>query len=255
MCGRTSVCLFLVVMLLSACATPEKRLNEAVKQVNSECPIGYGMAGELSKVAVEDTSVVLSLKMNESFVNLDALKANPSMLKTTLKTLFIDPPYAVRELLELMIVCKKSLRCVYEGASSDKSASATLTVDDIQNLLDAKVDEAEKNDARLEESIKISNLSCPVDLGNGLVMEGMQVEGDNVVYVYSLDETQADIEQMKTKTAQIRQGIRQSLSSNDPSLRQFVQMCVDCNKGIVYRYVGSTSGDILEISFLVSELP
>ena len=67
-------CLSLV--LLTGCSQKSK-LKLAIELADKQCPMDMGASGEISSITFDGSDVVYVLLMNESFLNIDALKENP----------------------------------------------------------------------------------------------------------------------------------------------------------------------------------
>ena len=73
-------------------------------------------------------------------------------------------------------------------------------------------------------------------------------------YKVTIDEEKVAMAALKSNEEQMKQNIKGALNVSEPSLKIFLEACVKDNKGIVYRYVGDTSGENIEYLFTVAEL-
>lgn len=70
---------------------PEVKLKLAIAAANKQCPMDMGASGEISSITFDGSDVVYVLLMNESFLNIDALKENPDAMKSAVTVMFGNP--------------------------------------------------------------------------------------------------------------------------------------------------------------------
>lgn len=113
---------------------------------------------------------------------------------------------------------------------------------------------AEKNLSFLKLTINESNKLFPQEVEEGLVMTGMHLEGDYVMYDAECDEDIHDMDLLEMNRSNMRAEIKKNLGSSDPEIQMFRNTCIKAEKGIGYRYVGDTTGKAVVILIPYSEL-
>ncbi len=107
----------------------------------------------------------------------------------------------------------------------------------------------------LKFDVFLSNLDCPFEIEDGIVCESISLEEDYVVYECMLDELDLTIYDIMLAKQEVREAMYDSLvNSYDADIESFVDMCIECNIGIIYNYIGEMSGDICTIQFEPYEL-
>jgi len=146
----------------------------------------------------------------------------------------------------------------YEDILSDYEAveveEDTVAVEEVVEVVEVEETVAEKAERFLREEIDEENRSYPQKLSEGLTMKKIYIDGDYVMYLVECDEDLMDIGLMNQSKAESRKNLRSSLSSNDPEIKQFLNICIKAHKGIGYKYQGDQSGETCVILFPYSEL-
>lgn len=107
----------------------------------------------------------------------------------------------------------------------------------------------------LNSIIREYNDELPENIDEGMDLEMVYLDGDYVVYSYSLDEDYYDIDYFRTNRSDVKRSLKNDVLNNtDESVRIFIDICKDNNKGIAYRFVGLLSGDACTIYIQPDEL-
>lgn len=91
----------------------------------------------------------------------------------------------------------------------------------------------------------------PVDAATTLIK--VDIEGDNVVYRYLVDEEQISIEDVAAKEDIIRNELKNSIELNE-EYHQFAEACVGARMSIVLIYTGNTSHESFTLTFTPENL-
>ena len=104
----------------------------------------------------------------------------------------------------------------------------------------------------LRAAVAIANKELPIDLGNGMTAVSIAIEDNYVVYVYEAPtEAVLILQESDLKTLayeELRLNIQQ-----DEDVRTFMELCVESNYGIIYRYTDN-EGNVAEILTSCSDL-
>ena len=96
----------------------------------------------------------------------------------------------------------------------------------------------------LRAAVAIANKELPIDLGNGMTAVSIAIEDNYVVYVYEAPtEAVLILQESDLKTLayeELRLNIQQ-----DEDVRTFMELCVESNYGIIYRYTDN-EGNVAE---------
>ena len=238
--GKMVLFTCLSLMLLTACGQKSK-LKLAIAAANKQCPMDMGASGEISSITFDGADVVYVLLMNESFLNIDALKEN-------------NPQGSIKEMLDLVVGTDSGIKFIYKGKTSGNEVECYLTTQDLKDILNGGSTAESSDKKKLEEQVKMTNVSCPMQVDEATMLNKLTIESDKVLYHYTIDESVVQMSALKENAEQMKANVKNSLNSSDPALHMFLEVCVKCDKGVGYLYKGNKSGETFEISFGVSEI-
>lgn len=251
--GKSVLLICLSLLLLTGCSQKSK-LKLAVEVAARQCPISMGSAGEISSITFDGTDVIYTALVNEAYLKLDALEKNPESMKSVISAMFSNPAKEVKQMLDLVINANSGIKFVYKGKTSGKEVECYLTTQDLKSIANADSTVGESDQKKLEEQVNITNVSCPIQVDEVTRLDKLAIEGDQVVYHYTIDEKLVDMAVLRENAEAMKQNVRNSLNVSEPALRIFLEICVKCDKKLCYRYVGNSSGESMEFSFDVSDI-
>lgn len=97
----------------------------------------------------------------------------------------------------------------------------------------------------------------PAAVDNETVMTAVALEGDRAVYYYAVDEAAlgTEVNDLVPLADSMKETIRNNLrAQNGPANKQFVELLVQSNVELVYRYEGTETGQLMVITFTPAEL-
>lgn len=247
------VCLTFAICLLVSCNSKVKKLKEEVETANKECPINIGGIISISSMTYLDDENVVEFKMttNESVLKVSALKKIPNALKDNIMLSLMNSNES-KKLLQELVDCDTKLRITLAGQQSGEKFSIDLTVDEIKSSLNDKMTKSQRAHKMVECSIDITKAQLPLNMGNGITLTDYRIQGTDVVYTYTIND--AVFLSMKGNEEGMKENIRQSLTSMDPSLKGTMTPIADCGMGLVYKYASASTGESVEVSFTAAEL-
>lgn len=225
----------------------------AMDEIKKSLPIPVGMLGEMTRFDIEGNNMVMELTVNETAVNIDALKSNPELMHELVVSTATNSSNPSLDLfLDLIDKADMGLELVYVGKSSGNSVSSVLTSDEIKKRNVIQRDPQEL----LAKQIEVTNLQMPMDLGYGMVMVKFQREGDYIVTYCECDESMISIDALKENVAAMKTSFKSTMTSNaaDPSVSELVRICKDAGVGIKYKYIGKSSGKSVTVGLSADEL-
>lgn len=229
-------------------------LEEMIAEIDSECPMDMGASGSVESVKLENDRVVFYYALDRMLpVEVEALKHNPEVMKG-MATAAIGPSNPdSKAFLDLLVRAGVSVRYVYykEGIPQ-VSASCIVTSSELKALQNSNLSEREMAFRQLQEMVNVANLSFPVRLDECTVLRAMKLEAMNVVYEYYVDEDQLPLSSIDRDM--LKSVTFSSLDVSDEGIRMLLELCVACNKGLAYRYMGDASGQSIVVSATPAEL-
>lgn len=230
--GKMVLFTCLSLMLLTACGQKSK-LKLAIAAANKQCPMDMGASGEISSITFDGSDVVYVLLMNESFLNIDALKENPDAMKSAVTVMFGNPQGSIKEMLDLVVGTDSGIKFIYKGKTSGNEVECYLTTQDLKDILNGGGASADSSDEKkLEEQVKMTNVSCPMQVDEATMLNKLTIESDKVLYHYTIDESVVQMSALKENAEQMKANVKNSLNSSDPALHMFLEVCVKCDKGV-----------------------
>lgn len=245
--------LSLLIALTTSCQ--EAKLKAAIAIAQKQCPISLGEVGEISSITYGNSKVVYTFSMNEEYTNIDVFQKNPEMLKSSVKTMFANPDKNVKEMLELVIQCDASLKLIYVGKDSGKKATCEIMAAELKDLLNSKQDKSESDQAKLKSQIEMANLQFPMKASEEVTIEKMELTNESAIYICRVDEELCDINSIEKNSETIKQDVIETLSDKaDLATQRFLEVCLKCNKNLVYRYIGNQTGNQYDVVISLTEL-
>lgn len=251
--GKIMLLTCLSLMLLTSCSQKSK-LKLAIEVAGKQCPISVGVAGEVTSIDFDGADVVYSMSMNEDYINLEALGKTPDTMKSGVSAMFNNPKGEIKKMLELVVASQSGIKFIYKGKTTGKEVECYLNTEDLKKILDQDMSQEESDRQKLEELVKVTNVSCPMKVDEATTLDKLTIESDNVVYNYTIDEEAVDLNVLKGNEGQMKQNIKGSLNISEPAIKMFLEACIKDNKRLIYRYKGDISGQIMECIFEVSEI-
>ncbi|HJD75336.1 MAG TPA: hypothetical protein K8W04_04670 [Bacteroides reticulotermitis] len=239
-------------MILVGCQ--QSKLKEAIENANKQCPITLGETGEISSIVYDGQNVIYTLSINEALTDMEALKANPESLKTSIMLMLQDPTTDTKDLFTLMVQSKAGLHVTYIGKDSGSKLTCELTHDELKGTLDTQVDSPENDLANLKSHLEIASRELPIQVNKDTRLEEVQLTDKSVIYVSHIDEAGYSLSKIKDSSIAIKRNIIETLSTAGQATHVFINNCVSCDRDIIYRYVGSQSGDHYDVTISIPEL-
>ena len=226
----------LLMLVMTGCQ--EAKLKTVIAVANKQCPIDMGAVGTITSIIYDGNNVVYTLNMNEEITNIKILKDNPESMKSSITMMFQNPAADVKEMLKLMAKCNSGLHMIFVGNKSGEQAVCELTAEELKEVINTNADPAQSGQTSEE-----------------VIVEKIEVIGESVVYICSVDEELCPISQIEENAAEVKEGIVSMLASQtDPATQLFIKTCVNNNKNIMYRYIGKESGKQHDVVIPVSDL-
>ena len=238
----TLVAVFMVIGI----SCNQSKLQLTVSLANSACPVDMGMGGTVESVNLENGNVIYTLKLNEQFANIAALEQNKDNYIHTITSLMSTDKNS-QQLLKIMAEENAGLKYIVIGDQTGKKFSVELSPEQIKSLSTAPQSSPHET---LLDMVKSTKVQLPMKVDVVTTMKDIDIEGDNVVYIYDIDENQINMNDVKIEVIRANTVGNLKYIINDVSAGQFFQSVIDDGKNVCYRYLGNKTGTKLE--FVVS---
>lgn len=246
----------LLTLCLSACSQADKQrqaIKKAVAEMQDQLPINMGMMGEVKSVEYNDAAntVVMTFAFNEELGKVSAFSENTDAIKQNM-VLAISSD---KNMLKALNEAGASIKYVFLGSESGEKFEVTLTPEDLGGEVDGKqlntMSAQEKARKYMENLVNKENSSCPQDLGDGLVMTGVKIENDAVIYSYDCDPEQVDLAAIKADPSAAKKSVGELFS--DPAMSATIRQMVEAGYSLTYLY-SDGKGLVVPVTFNRAEL-
>ena len=223
-------------LMLAACG--EAKLEEIVKSASENCPMKFGNVGSVTAVEANDTAVVFTIALNDSIVAADSLAAEQEKAEDLIRALLEVPDGDTKELLAVMVGQKKGLAYVF--TSGKGSARAVITGKRLAQLVDPNgkpIPNPQRQIRKaatdsIQKMMATASQLLPMNVGNGIVVERIELEGGYLVYHCLLDGKGISIDKVEANAATVKKSMLKVL----PKLQDFSAVCKEGEIGLIYRY-------------------
>lgn len=244
--------LAIVATATTSCTFAGKyRLKNDIEEANKNCPMEAEDLGTLTSIRYDESSdmVVFNYVVSADSKDIITLfQSDPALTKTMMRVNFSADNTDVQNLLKEIVDAGCGIRAVYTHGHQD--VSVELSCAECRELLNNPPSEQEKNRLSLLLVVSSMNGMCPIDMGDDMIMESIYDTGSDMVYSIKVpDDMLVALNQGRDDLVA---GLRNGLASEN--MKQIVKTCIVNNRGIVYRYAGSISGERYEIRFPVEDL-
>lgn len=173
-----------------------------------------------------------------------------NLFKPACIMLFADP--GARIGAQTALTNDLSLRYTIKDTASPKILSAVFSPQELREQLQANYTEEEATFAVFKAGVEQGARDCPITAENGIVVRNIEIDGKDYVITIELPEPQFDVTQLRNTSnrdeqkAELIEGLgedREQLAL----LKQFIDR-------VIYRYIGTPSGEVVDIVIPTSEL-
>ncbi len=252
---KVSRLLFLSLLLCAhvfrTFAFDNTELKKQIDEFNQTCPISIGNAGEITKVSYDNDIVTMLFTMSEVYMDFRKLADSPDKFKSMMATNLTQMQGSSRVLFNMLVDANATLVTTFIGNTTRTEISARFSTDEIRDILNNKKGVTPLD--RLKSLIEITKMQFPIVAEEGITATDLYIENDNVIFVYSVDETIGNIYAISANADEIKINMTANITAT-PTAKRFMQAVTTCEKGLVYRYKGSATGFAVDIAFSPDEL-
>lgn len=243
---------------ISSCKFGSKvKLQEAVDSFAKDLP--YDLGTDLMSITgctYDNDMLTIECTVDDKQLNFSALKEKKDAVhengKVALQAMMDNKDFA--ELINLTIDAGASLRYKYIAKSSKESFDIVFDTNELREIRDSGGHSSSED--LLKAEISSGNLQLPQRIDEVTTCTSITMEGADVIYNYVVDENDFTVDQIRGSQEAIyamKKSIIDELKSDRLS-RELVDLCVKCNKYLVYHYTGNRTSQTLEIRLSPQEL-
>lgn len=242
---------FICVFAVPAFAFDDKELRNSIEDFNRTCPVSLGSAGEITGISYAEGTVTMSFTISEVYLDVRKLKSEPGKFKSMMEVNLTQMGVSSRVLFNMLVDANATLVTTFKGNTTGAEISATFSTDEIRDILNNKSGTTPYD--RLNSLIEMTKMQFPLNVEEGLSATDLYVEGDNVYFIYSVDESKCNVYALEANADEIKIKITVDIRATETAKR-FLQAVTACDKGLIYRYLGCDTGYKVDIVYTPEEL-
>ena len=248
--------LALVVMTLLSCESNSAKktlLKMDIEKTQKELPLKLGSMGELTGLTYDDDVVTITYLLNENLNDIEGLIKDSILVKENFQCM-VARNNNMQKMVKQMAGVEASLVLKYKGKTSGKVASVTIAKEELANTDKFILTGAEAAEKLVKNLSRLERNRMPTNVGNGIKMVDAFWDGNNYVYLASLDNHIYSIEALRMSDKnEMKKGIVMALA-NEPASQAFVEAMITLRKNICYRYKIEGCDDYVDVVVPYSEL-
>lgn len=245
----------LVVTLMSCDSNSAKKtlLKMDVDKMQKELPLKLGSMGDLTALTYDDDVVTITYLLNENLNDIDGLIKDSILIKENFQCM-VSRNNNMQKMVRQIAAADASLVLKYKGQTSGKVASVTIAKEELANTDKFILTGTEAAEKLVKNLSRLERNRMPTTVGNGIKMVDAFWDGDNYVYLASLDKRIYSIEALRMSDKnEMKKGIIMALA-NEPASQAFIEAIITLRKNICYRYKIEGSDDYVDVVVPYSEL-
>ncbi len=224
-----------------------EELKSEVVAMNAEMPMSMGFSMQMNSADIDREKLTYFASCN-SLVK-DVQKISQEVIKNNVIAALSSPSEELKLFLRSLMALNLKLRYVFEFPQIGKTIDLCFTSNDMDRIINDKYSPEEK----LDMLISTQTLTLPLDTGQGMTMVDLCKKDGYVEYIFNVDETIVDVNDLIIAKERIRQSLIQLLGSDHASMQQG-KIITKAGYGIAYLYVGSTTKTALRIELSYNDL-
>ena len=242
--------MLLIVAAISAC-TPRKvtELQELVMNINLMCPLNEGAAGDMLSVEYDKQTneVKMDIAADTRFTDIGKLREHRELQLDCLRLSFHKAD--ATRLLKAMTAADASLNVIYTNQSNGQTVNFRITADELKDEVKKQITTHQKDSVETAARVALENAMCPREIGRGLFLDGVDITGGNILYIYRINNDFKSDRNLENEKDSIENAIYANLRSllNHHRKGRELRQVADLGYGLVYIYNIESGNDRIDI--------
>ena len=224
-----------------------EEIEECVTNVNAECPIVIGPNSEITSMSINRKYWTVRMKINTNGVGFEKDINNEAGKKRAMTMLKAFEKSQISKLFNLRISLKAIITI-----ESRESYTFILEPNDIASILN---DTDTTPEQALTEYVEMNKNACPIKIEKGMYMSDIKYENNVLTTIFSMDETEYSIDQLKENSKILRAINENIIRLNQDKMEVMVAkwlVALNSDKEIIYK--GNTTEKSVSILFTADQL-
>lgn len=235
----------------------QNELKKIVEKENSSCPIQHPPFGTLNSVDYdqEKNEVSFNLSVNDAHMDFSFdNKEHEKLMKESFGLVFVASD--AKEFMKHVKKAEASVAVVMKSNVSGKRLTLSYSPKEVADIYSQALTDEQIKRKLLDINLKMTQSSLPMDLGDGMLMKSISLDGDVLVYSCELQESDVMVSQIKGQQEvldEIKKEMKKEFNHHVES-RRLIESLRELGYGMKYICVGDLSDDSFEIVFTPEEL-
>ena len=215
-----------------------------IRKANQDCPIPVANgAGQVSSISLDGKMLVYKIDYTPEYFNIEAYKNNPEATRDMLYLTFIclnGQGGHGDQLISKLQSEKCGVRFIFSNGTASRTSEMTPEyMEEMRRKIELNPSEALHNALILK--LEVEKNEYPVQADEGMLLTGLELEGNNVVINALLDENIYDITAFNGYDDEFAQTIIDEANAGDVEIGALLDLCKVSHSGISYRMKGDQS--------------
>lgn len=227
-------------------------IKEGIAICNSQCPVNYGYYQIDSFDYDEDNNLmVINTIAGDELIyeGIDYESVQENMAGAVAIMLSSDN----NDFTKLLTNYKCGVKIICKWGKTGNSTEVTISADEVKRLRENPLSQKEVSIRMVKQYILSNKGVCPVKIDEGITCTDVFDDGENIVFLYEIDDEMYDIDSYFDFINENINEFKDEMLSN-PTLKPMSIHLKQLNKGITYRFVGSSYEKALDINIASDEL-
>lgn len=218
---------------------------------NSDASSMSNMFFDMVSSKLENNEVIYTCKPNNNYIKVDNIRKNRELQKRSLINRLElqksqNKPFA--DFLKILVNNDIRLKYVYQDKTDTDTCQVILSTDDIKQVLSA---DGQLTIDGFKTEIKSVQIHLPLQLDELTIWHDYSIVGNNVTYLYEIDESVASMDYVIDNYDLMRSYLSDQLFGVNDG---FVLQAKELGLGMNYVYFGSITNKRMEVLFKNEEL-
>ncbi len=229
---------FCGIICFSACGGNDKDLRNYINKLNRECPFTLGEWATMEKIEYSNATVSMPFEVSKGLLNWETIHDNDAIFRDN-ALIGLSSSKELQTLLKLIVDAQAKLRILF--FDEEGSYSMILDSKEIKENLQNGID----HEKYLKKSIENVKLQTPYKVAEGMMCVDVQLNDKYETVVIEVDESVYDMGFLELHA---QNNLKYTmLNTEDIFTLQRLNLLVLVNRGIEYKYIGTSSRKMVRV--------
>ena len=233
--------LAVILTAIASYGNNDKDLREIVRKLNNSKDAITSDALKFDKAEYDGRVVTLTYLAAKGVIDFNGVRANEEGFRNNMLLSYAnDQNDEFRNLLEAIVESGAELKVVYKGEHNESFVMRFTTKELKECLSNADADPM----VRLKVLVENGKFQTPMDFGDGKMMTDIYYDARYLTWEFECDELLFDIDDFKTFKNELKVSMLEAiLDTDDYSIQAINDLLKELHYGVIFKFVGSLSGD------------